>query len=156
MTVYTKAITQPLDTDEAKRLFGFDPATYSNDQHPFSVLENFQPEWFDKAISILLDYQKVEVPEAILASLFHENGNLIFASLVLVDVAGEYAAVAAGRKITRVATIGWMRKEGGKIVVSEFSIDPNIRVYSKANLPSFEYLPPIAELKDLYEAFKNW
>lgn len=153
MTAYTKAITQPLDTDEAKRLFGFDPALYENTQHSSDTLEGFNREWFDKAVSILLDYQKIEVPEPILASLFVEKGNIIFASLVLVDVPVEYSEIAAGQKITRVAGIGWLRKEAGKVMVSEFSIDPSIRVYSKANLPSVEYLPGIAELKDLYEHF---
>lgn len=142
MRIIKHPITRPLDTSNATRLLGYNPVEQHHYQHKAGDFGmDFRPEWMDRAISILLEKQDVEVSEPTLIHLFDEDGSQIFASLILVDVDPEYTHLVDGKKITRVETIGATYTEpDGRVIVAEYSINPDMYIMRRAVLPDRTYL----------------
>ena len=73
MRIIKHPITRPLDTSNATRLLGYNPVEQQHYQHKAGDFGmDFRPEWMDRAISILLEKQDVEVNEPTLIHLFDE------------------------------------------------------------------------------------
>lgn len=142
MRIVKHPITRPLDTTEATRFLGYNPAQQSHYPHiaaDFGM--DFRPEWMDRAISILLEMQHKEVEEPTLVHLFDEDGSQVFASLILIDVEPEYQHLVDGKKITRVETVGSIYQEkDGRVIVAEYSINPDLYIMRRAILPDRSYL----------------